>query len=151
MSQNGIILLKPKDATGAISTLSFSMNPHRARNGVFEYSGRQSVVDPLYYETGAPARIVASVRPGNPADFVTNKQRVKRRFTMTVELPISVPGVDGPIIDYIVTNVVVSAPVETTDLQVKNAIHMAYQAVDSSYAMHGQPLDDMLVYGNEPY
>lgn len=151
MTQQTSFNIQLIDAAGTRNGPTVGMNPHRERNGVFEYSGRQSIVNNDYFAGDARARITAALRPGTPANAVTKAPRVKRRVTVKAELPIVVTGVDGTSIDFINVDVVISCPVESTNLQLENAIHVAHAAMIASYLQGDTPIDDMLTGGNEPY
>lgn len=151
MTQQTSFTITQIDATGSRSGPTVGFNPHRERNGVFEYSGRQSAVNNIYLASDSRARVTAALRPGSPANIVTKAPRVKRRVTVKAELPIVVTGVDGTSVDYINVDIVISCPVESTTLQLENALHIAHAAMNANYLQGDTPIDDMLTGGNEPY
>lgn len=152
MSQQSGITINQIDDTGATGGPSIQFNPHRERNGVFEYSGKQSAVVEGYLAPNARARITASLRPGVAANFVTKAERVKRRVNARVELPINVPGPEGStVIDYMNVDLTISVPVEASYKQIGNALHVAHASLYATYLQGNTPLDDMLTGGNEPY
>lgn len=151
MTQQSGITIQLIDAAGERTGPSLGLNPHRERNGVFEYSGKQTSVNNVYFSSDARARLTAALRPGTPANAVTKAPRVKRRLTVKAELPIVVTSVDGTNVDFINVDVVVSCPVESTNLQLENALHIAHAAIIANYLQGNTPIDDMLTGGNEPY
>lgn len=147
MAQNNTFQIKMIAAEDGTQNGQITMVPSKARAGVFEYLSSGFVGAPGIFPEGVPTRLTASVRSGNAANFVTGVRRIKRRAVIKVELPISVPGADGDIIDYINVDFTLSNPVEATPDQIATALNAAATAV---YALNS-PLKDVVEYGREPY
>lgn len=148
MAQNNLINLKMIDASTLTQNGQIVLTPAKDRNGIYEYTGRTINGEEGVFLDTVDSKITASVRQGVPADFLGNKQRIKRRTTLKCALPISVPGASGTTVDYINVDVVLSAPVEATDGQIATALGMPLNAC---YDGSNSPLKDLVVYGREPY
>jgi hypothetical protein len=144
MSELTNLTIKTVDDAFATVT-SFTLKPMRSRNGVFEFQGRD-VSDTVLDMSNVSSYATASVRPGRAADYINNVSRVKRKVTVKLRLPISVPGEDGDIIDYIDIESVVSAPVESDSDQLTTAMVNLNDLILSNDC-----LKDMVLNGNEPF
>lgn len=147
MGQNNQILMHLTDNTGSQAG-NVVLLPVRDRNGIYEYSGNLINGDPDILVNTVDTRVTASVRPGVPADFILGKQRVKRRCTLKVALPISVPAAVGTTVDYINVDFVLSAPVSSTEAQIRTALTAISTVCFDGAA---SPLKDLVVNGREPY
>lgn len=148
MAANNTILLQMTAAATGSQNGQIVLLPNRARNGIYEYTGKEVNGEPGVILDTAFSKVTASVRPGVPADFANGKARVKRRTTIKVSLPISTPGAEGNITDYITVDFVLSAPVEATANQLRTALNSVHTAV---YDGSNSPLADLVVNGREPF
>jgi hypothetical protein len=127
------------------SVTSLAVKPIRSRNGVFEFAVTSSS-DTVLAIGSVPVAVSASVRAGKAADFVYNTPRVKRKSVIKIRLPITTPGVDGDIIDYIDVETSIAAPVEATEAQIVTAMLNM-----SELYINNQCLYELCVNGAEPY
>lgn len=150
MTANTNFVIKYKDPSGT-DVGTWNVVPSRVRQGVYEYKATASSADDGYFDNTVGGRLTSSVRQGNPANYVTGTARIKRKLQFRAELPISVPGESGDIIDFIVADVTISAPVESVYTQYDNVLRLIHSALNAAYNAGDTPLDDMLVSGVEPW
>jgi len=121
-----------------------TVKPVRTRNGVFEFTTTHAS-DTVLSMSSVPLSVTASVRAGKAADFIYNTPRVKRKSVVKIRLPITTPGADGDIIDYIDVETSIAAPVEATESQLVTAMLMMTEI------RQNQCLYEMCTQGAEPY
>lgn len=149
MSQLSNILVNTLDEAQAdIGDITFV--PASARNGLFTFKGKETESTVLAPSRDAEMKL--SVRPGRAANANTDTQRIKRRVTIKVAVPIVTPGIvqgaAGDIVDTIDIDLTVSCPVETS----KTELYSALSCIKAHTLPNLNPaILDAFVNGYEPY